>query len=145
MPIRFPLDTLLKQGAVFFHHSFPFQDQTKAKFMVYLSSPLYPEPLLVVLTTTDPSRSIPYLNPARQADILAIPPGELAFFQSDDHTLIDLNNHRSLDKERFKLEYERGVMEYKGHLDPGHLEALLNKAKQSRILQPDIKQRIIGH
>lgn len=144
MPIRFPLDALLRQGAVFLHHRFPFPVQSKAKFLVYLSSLLHPEPLLVVLTTTDPGRKIPDLPAGRQEDILAIPPGELDFFKSDDHTMIDLNNHRSLDKERFQLDYDQGVIEYMGVLSPDHLEALFIKARESRILQPDIKKRILG-
>ena len=145
MPIRLPLNTLLSQGAVFLHHSFKFQDQTRAKFLVYLSSPQYPEPLLMVLTTTDPSRTIPFLPKARQADILVIPPGELEFFQSQDHTFIDLNNHRSLDKEEFKREYDQGVIEYKGRLGERHLSQLIQKARVSKILQPDIKMRIVGN
>ncbi len=144
MPIRFPLDVVLKQGAVFLHHSYDFSDQTKAKFLVYLSSPLRPDPLLVSLTTTDPNRRIPYLPQTVQDDVLAISPGELEFFQSRDHTLIDLNNHRFFDKEKFKLEYDQGVIEYKGRLVEIHLEALLTKARKSKVLQPDIKKRILG-
>jgi hypothetical protein len=58
--------------------------------------------------------------------------------------MIDLNNHWSLDKEKFKLEYDKDVIEYKGVLSRAHLDVLLAKAKQSRILQPDIKKRILG-
>ena len=121
MPIRFPLEVLLNQGAVFLHHNFQFSDQAKAKFLVYLGSPLYPDPLLVVLATTDPNRIIPYLSPANQADILVIVPGELDFFKSSDHTFIDLNNHRLIDKDAFKLDYDQGVLEYKGRLEQKHL------------------------
>jgi len=144
MAIRVPLDSLLKQGAVFLHHQFIFEDQAKAKFLVYLSSPLHPEPLLVVLSTTDPNRNIPYLHPDKQADIMAITPGELDFFTSDDHTFIDLGNHRFFDKERFKSEYEQGILEYQGRIEEEHLNQLLEKAKNSRILQPDIKRTILG-
>jgi len=144
MSIGLPLDVVLKQGAVFLHHKFQFKDQTKAKFLIYLSSPLYPDPLLFVLSTTDPNRTIPNLPLAKQADIIAIAPGELDFFKSADHTFIDLTNHRFFDKESFKSEYEQGVLEYKGRIDENHLGQLLEKAKKSKILQPDIKKTILG-
>ncbi len=144
-PLPFPLDSLLHQGAVFLHRNFKFPESSKPKFLVYLSSPSQPEPLLFVLTTTDKNRKIPYFPQARQDDIFLIPAGELEFFQSSDATFIDLNNHRLLEKPEFKSQYDEGIIEYKGRIREEHLKQLIEKTKDSKILQPDVKKRIVGY
>lgn len=144
MSIPLPLDLLLNQGAVFLHHELEFEEAERAKFIVYLSHPVFPSPLFFVLTTTDKNRRIPSLPKARQDDILVIPPGELEFFEGADHTFVDLNNHRDIQREKFEAAYNAGTVKYVGRLRQDHLEALLEKAKTSKILRRAIKRRILG-
>ncbi|MFQ5451326.1 MAG: hypothetical protein ACE5E9_11920 [Nitrospinaceae bacterium] len=68
----------------------------------------------------------------------------MEFFASEDHTFVDLNNHRLWDKTLFKSQYDQGLIEYKGRIKEEHLHQLIQKTKASMILQPDIKKRIIG-
>lgn len=145
MKILPPLDSLLRQGAVFLHRSFVFNDKIKTKFLVYFNNDLCPSPLFFLLSTTDKRRMIPTLPKARQDDVLAIPPGELEFFKDSDHTFVDLNNHRELDKETFKSGYEEGDIAYVGRLSESHVDHLLKKAKTSKILQPEVKKIILGY
>lgn len=145
MSIPLPLDLLLNQGAVFLHHELEFKETTRTKFIIYLSHPVFPSPLFFVLTTTDKGRKIPDLPKARQDDILVIPPGELEFFTGSDHTFIDLNNHRDIQREKFEIAYNAGVVKYVGRLSQEHLGSLLVKAKNSKILRVAIKRRVLGN
>jgi len=145
MPFPLPLDTLLNQGAVFLHKELILSDKPQSKYLVYLNSKIYPAPLFFILTTTDKKRKIPLLSKTRQDDILIISPNELEFFKSKDHTFIDINNFKDIDKPAFENDYFLRKVEYVGLLESEHIEKLLGKVKNSKILQPEYRKRILGY
>ena len=102
MSIPLPLELLLNQGGVFLHYELDLEETTRTKFIIYLSHPIFLSPLFFVLTTTDKNRRISSLPKALQDEILVIPQGELEFFKDADHTLVDLNNHRDIQGEKFE-------------------------------------------
>ncbi len=78
-------------------------------------------------------------------DIIVIPPGDLDFFQDPDHTFIDLNNSRDIEFANFEQDYDNDLVVYVGSLSNQHICHLLDKTKNSKILRPEHKRRILGY
>ena len=144
MPIPLPLDNLFNQGVVFHHNRLDFPEGPRSKYLIYLNNKIFPEPLFLILATTDKNRKIPTLPTIRQNDILVIPPGELEFFKSSDHTFLDINNFREIEKHQFQTDYMSGDIQYIGLLSNDIIEQIKIKVQNSKILRPKYKKIILG-
>lgn len=113
---------------MFLWHKFPalsdpaLAGQTKAKFIVVLSTSASDDPIVFVLTT---SLKPKHASVAHPEDYLHVPIGSYSFLGSE--TLIDVSEAGEFDvgRDEFQALYDNGDLLFKGQLTDSHVEQLI--------------------
>lgn len=128
-----PFESVLTRGAIFLWHRYERLDdpalagQSKAKFIVVLSSSPQDDPIIYLLTTFAKPK---HANPRFHDDLMRIPANAYGFFPQE--TIIDVAEAGQLDMERdrFMDLYDRDAVTYKGKLSADHERELMEKIRR---------------
>jgi hypothetical protein len=138
-----PLEVVLRRGVIFLWSKYARLDdpslkgQTKAKFIVVLSSSPHDDPIIYILTTSQKDKHARHPFPE---DLKLIKAGSYECFDLD--TLIDAGDAGQLDigREELIALYQSGALAYKGTLTEQDSQELMSKIAASRRVSRRLKQ-----
>lgn len=137
-----PLNTVLRRGAVFLFHKYDQLDdpnlagQTKAKFVVVLSTSHQDDPIVYLVTTSETAKraALPYM--------FKIEAAEYAFFPVATLLPVGTAGATDIDREKFRALYERGEVDYKGSLSEGHIGQIADAIQACPTVSRRFKQTL---
>jgi len=140
-----PLGVVLRRGAVFLYPRFPhlsdpsLSGQTKAKYLVILSSSPLDDPVFYVLTTSEKPK---HLTSPLKDDFMTIEGGKYSFFPKETIINVAQAGEFSFDREELEALYDAGELVYQGALDDQDIAMLLQMIQRSLRVANRIKHII---